>query len=171
MPDNTNNKWTWTSIALTAMVFAGYRAITGSSMTHDIARKLGGKTERNQPIIQSRSQPSSTPEVLTQAPPIAQNSDKGPSQNISGLQEKAIGFLAQTMCSARLYDYTREQVSQKIDYFIEAYQAPSSLREWMGEPRVVSVASKLSMASSPNCNSFNLDSSDAQEAFKMMDRL
>ena len=79
--------------------------------------------------------------------------------------------MAQTICSARLYGYTKEQVSDKIDYFIEAKQAQSSLRDWMMEPRVANVAAKLSMSSNQNCTGFDLQSSDAKDAFIMMERL
>jgi hypothetical protein len=171
MSGNTSSKSTWASVTLIALVFAGYRVISGSSLTHDLGSRTREKRESSQPVTQNQNQPASAPSELPPAAPIAQNSDPRSSQRLSDLQEKAIGFLAQTICSARLYDYTREQVDQKIDYFIEAYQAPSSLRQWMSEPRVASVAAKLSMAFSPNCNSLDADSSDAREAFRMMDSL
>ena len=171
MSDNSNNKSTWVSIALVALVFAGYRTITGHSLTHDLASKVSGSMQAGRPANQNRSQTTSTPNELPPAQSIDPVADQKTNSGLSDLQEQAIGFLAQAICSARLYGYTKEQVSEKMDYFIEAKQAQSSLRDWMMEPKVANVAAKLSMSSNQNCTGFDLQSSDAKDAFIMMEGL
>ena len=93
------------------------------------------------------------------------------SRGISELQEQAIGYMAQTICSSRLHDYTIEQFDQKINFFIESKQAPPSLKEWMAEPRVANVAATLSMAFSPNCSNIDFNKDEAKSALRMMDEL
>lgn len=155
----------WVSIAIVVMVFAGYRVLTGSSLTRDAGRAITSSQEvqrqpDNSTVIAAQKNESTSSQEDT--------SDKG--SNLTDLQEQAIGFLAQTICSTKRYNYTPEQGKYKIDYFIEAKDA-ESIREWMMEPKVVSAASTLSMAFNTNCTNLDPESEYTKRALSLMRNL
>lgn len=155
----------WVSIAIVAMVFAGYRVLTGSSLTRDAGRAITSSQE-----VQRQPDDSRGPAEQKNGLASTQGDTPTKGSNLTDLQEQAIGFLAQTICSTRRYDYTPEQAKNKIDYFIKAKDA-ESIREWMMEPKVANVASTMSMAFNTSCTNFDPESEDAKRAFKLMSNL
>ena len=88
-------------------------------------------------------------------------------ESLKELKQKTIGFMAQTICSTKRYDYDRDQVAKKIDYFaqIKGERVYAILKD----PRIMQAANLMSMAMSKNCTSFNERSEYLKKAYDYMD--
>ena len=171
----------WVPIIVVSALFGGYRALTGNSLTRDAGRAISSSQASYEQPVQSRdittegngsaeskgtvSEEGGRYRFLESSPSAPTNASR-----LTDLQEQAIGFLAQTMCSTRRYDYTPEQVKYKADYFIEAKDA-ESIRGWMTEPKTVSAASIFAMAFNTNRTNFDPSSEYTKRAFRLMDNL
>ncbi|CAK6690358.1 hypothetical protein OGCDGJMD_00815 [Cyanobium usitatum str. Tous] len=171
----------WVPIIAVSALFGGYRALTGSSLTRDAGIAISSSQASYEQPVKSRdlttkrngsaeskgavSEVEGRYRFLESSPSAPTNASR-----LTDLQEQAIGFLAQTICSARRYDYTPEEVKYKVDYFIEAKNA-ESIREWMTEPKVVGAASTLAMAFNSNCTNYDPESEYAKQGFRLMDNL
>ena len=155
--------------------------MTGNSLTRDADRAITNSHGSSEQPVQPRDIPTegngsadskgTVSEVegryrfLDSSPSAPKNASR-----LTDLQEQAIGFLSQTICSTKRYDYTSEEVKYKVDYFIEAKNA-ESIREWMTEPKVVGAASTLAMAFNSNCTNYDPESEYAKQGFRLMDNL
>lgn len=149
------------------LIFSGLKELTGKSLSSTVATPVSSSLKPQSSQGTGNAANADRGEELTN---ISQKDDYQTASNLSDLQEKAIGFLAQTICSTRRHDYNRDQVAVKIKMLLEACNS-EDLREWILQPRVAAVASTLSLAMSANCNKNNINDESAKRAFGMMDAL
>lgn len=82
-------------------------------------------------------------------------------------KQKAVGFLAQAMCSQRLNNQSTEFVKMKINKFVKAYpEAPMHI--YLQEPKVMRAASVLALGFNSNCSSPDMKSSDTRKAMGLL---
>lgn len=161
MTKKSDSSYTWIGVVIVGLVFGGYKAMTGRSVTVDLSRSVSGVGNEQKEAVQPIK-----PALTTDT----KNTDQAQPGTLTDLQEQAIGFLAQTICSTRKYGYSPEEARSKIDYFVKAKDA-EEIREWMMLPKVASAASTLSLAFNQNCTDFDAQSEYAKKAFRMMNSL
>ena len=88
-------------------------------------------------------------------------------ESLKDLKQKTIGFMAQTLCSAKRYDYDRDIVAEKIGIFAEI--KGKKVYTIIKDPRIMQAANLMSLAMSKNCTSFNENSEYLRKAYKYMD--
>ena len=85
-------------------------------------------------------------------------------------KQKAVGFLAQAMCSQRLNNQSTEFVRMKVNKFVDAYPE-ASMHLYIQEPKAMRAASLLALGFNSNCSAPDMKSSDTRKAIALLDEL
>ena len=88
-------------------------------------------------------------------------------ETIRELKQKAAGFIAQTLCSAKRYDDDRDTVMRKISLYAEI--KGERVYPIIQDPKVIQAGNLLSLAMSKNCTSFDQKSPYLKKAYEYMD--
>jgi len=83
-------------------------------------------------------------------------------------KQKAAGFLAQTLCSARVNEWPLSYQQQKAEYYRKVQPKAAA---YLTDPQVMEAASILSLAMNSNCSGFDQSSSDFKRAVVILDRM
>ena len=84
-------------------------------------------------------------------------------------KQKAAGFLAQTMCSTRRYDYDKDTVAKKLSIYAET--KGNDVYNYFQDPRVIEASNLLSLAMTPNCTGIDQKSSYFKRAMPLLQSL
>ena len=88
-------------------------------------------------------------------------------ETIKELKQKAAGFIAQTLCSAKRYDDDRDTVMRKISFYAEI--KGERVYQIIEDPKVMQAANLMSLAMSKNCTSIDENSPYLRRAYEYMD--
>ena len=84
-------------------------------------------------------------------------------------KQKAAGFLAQTMCAARRYDYDKDTIASKLSLYAEI--KGDDVYSYFQDAKVIEASNLLSLATTPNCTGINQESSYFKRAMVLMQKL
>ncbi len=80
-------------------------------------------------------------------------------------KEMAAGFLAQSLCSARVNNWPLSYQIRKTEIY---RQAKPESTVYLSDPQVMNAASVLSLAMNSNCTDFNYNSAQFKRGMKLL---
>jgi len=89
-------------------------------------------------------------------------------ETVQDHKEKAAGFLAQSLCSARVNNWPLSHQRYKNELY---RQAKPESAVYLSDPQVMNAASVLSLAMNSNCTDFNYNSADFKRGMKLLANL
>ena len=88
-------------------------------------------------------------------------------ETLKDLKQKTVGFMAQTLCTTKRYDYDRDTVMRKISIYAEI--KGERVYQIIEDPKVMQAANLMSLAMSKNCTSIDENSPYLRRAYEYMD--
>lgn len=87
-------------------------------------------------------------------------------ETLKDKKQKAVGFIAQTLCSQRRYDYDKFQIQKKISLY--ANTEGKEIHDFLKEPEIIKASNTLSLSMTPNCTGFNQNSESFKKAMALI---